>query len=811
MSTKQKKPRFGEIADNEVFLGDYVPFSAHVSDTVIKTTTGAYCSTWKIDGIAFETTDDQDLLLRHDAFNQIVRSLGQTVSIWAHRVRRQVTDSLSTDGYQGFAKDMAERYYAGFSGHRMMTCETYLTVVYRPAIASITTNPLMRLFTHGTNRRAADIARDEAEALRLMTDIQNQISAGLKKYKAEILGTHPSGANTVSELLTFYGFLLNGCWQDVAIQRTHIKNYLPTSRLFFGGEKLEIRTPDTRIYGAMLDLKDYPGSGSFPGVLNPLLYVDYSFIETQSFSVLAKHDAKHSLEVQRGQLLATEDAAASQIDAIEIALDQLIDGQFVMGEYHYSLAVFGDSPEQTSKHIAHASQVINEAGFQAALIDVVADAAWFAQLPGNWKYRPRAANLTSRNFCGLSSLHGFGSGKRDRNPWGEAVTILKTPNGAPYYYNWHGTDENDDSLDKKAPANTTIIGMTGSGKTVLELFLVLMSMKYGPTVVFFDKDRGAEIAIRALGGNYRVLKRGIPTGFNPLWLEPNEENIRFIETLIKSLVPRQLMPSEEKALANAIRETLKMDKPIRRFSLLRQMLPIDDSGVFGYLEKWCSGSQLGWVFDNPEDLVDLTSNTLFGFDDTDFLEDPEVLGPVTMYLLHCTESLIDGRRFIYVMAEFWKRLQIPAFTDFAVNKQYTIRKQNGFGVFDTQSPAQILKSPHVAAMVEQSATQIFLPNPKADPDDYIKGFKVTKAEFEKIKTLGETSRQFLVKQGGQSTVVTLDLSHLGDALDVLSATSDNVELLDEVRLEVGDDPIVWLPVFQRRLTERREWMASRGR
>ena len=174
-----------------------------------------------------------------------------------------------------------------------------------------------------------------------------------------------------------------------------------------------------------------------------------------------------------------------------------------------------------------------------------------------------------------------------------------------------------------------------------------------------------------------------------------------------------------------------------------------------------------------------------------------------MYLLHLTENLIDGRRFIYVMAEFWKRLELPEFTDFAVDKQYTIRKQNGFGIFDTQSPAQILKTPHVAAMVEQSATQIFLPNPKADYDDYVKGFKVTEMEFETIRTFGEASRQFLVKQGHKSTVVTLDLSGLNEMLDVLSTSLDNVEILDEIRAEVGDNPQVWMPIYLERLAQRK--------
>jgi type IV secretion system protein VirB4 len=164
------------------------------------------------------------------------------------------------------------------------------------------------------------------------------------------------------------------------------------------------------------------------------------------------------------------------------------------------------------------------------------------------------------------------------------------------------------------------------------------------------------------------------------------------------------------------------------------------------------------------------------------------------------------------MAEFWKRLELSEFTDFAVNKQFTIRKQNGFGIFDTQSPAQILKTPHVAAMVEQCATQIFLPNPKADYHDYVEGFKVTDMEYHTIRTLGETSRQFLVKQGHTSTVVTLDLGSLNEMLDVLSTSLDNVEILDEVRAEVGDDVQDWMPILLDRLAQRKAMTkANKGR
>ncbi|MFP3631810.1 hypothetical protein SB776_34975, partial [Burkholderia sp. SIMBA_045] len=54
----------------------------------------------------------------------------------------------------------------------------------------------------------------------------------------------------------------------------------------------------------------------------------------------------------------------------------------------------------------------------------------------------------------------------------------------------------------------------------------------------------------------------------------------------------------------------------------------------------------------------------------------------------------------------------------------------------------------------------------------------------------------------------LDLAGLGDVLDVLSGTTDNVELLDAIRAEVGDMPKDWLPVFHERLAKRRAAQAS---
>jgi type IV secretion system protein VirB4 len=243
---------------------------------------------------------------------------------------------------------------------------------------------------------------------------------------------------------------------------------------------------------------------------------------------------------------------------------------------------------------------------------------------------------------------------------------------------------------------------------------------------------------------------------------------------------------------------------IRCLSAVAQNLQVTgDNSLRARLRKWVGDGPLAWAFDNPRDTQNFEGSNLFGYDYTEFLDDPEVRTPIMAYLLHITETLIDGRPFIYFMDEFWKPLQDEIFSDFALNKQKTIRKQSGLGVFMTQSPSDVLVHRIGKTMVEQSVTQVFLPNPKADHDDYVNGFKVTEAEFRIIKALPESSRKFLVKQGHRAAVVGFDLGGMNDILNVISGTTDNIELLDVIRSQVGDDPQRWLPEFYKRTNARR--------
>ena len=345
-----------------------------------------------------------------------------------------------------------------------------------------------------------------------------------------------------------------------------------------------------------------------------------------------------------------------------------------------------------------------------------------------------------------------------------------------------------------------------------------------PRLVLFDLDRGCEIAIRALGGRYFALEAGKPTGLQPDCSRRRPRRaIQFWEQLIRTCIESPslpLMPADERAIADAVQgrghdaqapaplldraaepAQSRREQPARP---ARALVPGRRARV-GFLTAAKPTTQRVAQADRADDrLLDLDAASVIGFDTTEFLDQPEVRTPVMLYLLQVMEELVDGRRLIYVISEFWKALDHPIFSDFAKSKQKTIRKQNGLGIFDTQSPSDVLRHPIGRTMVEQCVTKIFLANTEAVREEYVEGFGLTEAEYDIVRHLGsQGGRKFLVKQGHASALCELDLAGMDDFITVLSATTDNVALLDAIRARVGDDPFQWLPVLLGEVHDRR--------
>lgn len=765
-------------------ISEFIPLSTHVSPTVVKTTGGDFLLTWHLGGLPFVGREEWELEHRHNTFNRLLQTLRApdftNVAFWVHDVRRRRRIQQKSQFDHAFNQQLSDAYFDALSSQKIMANELYLTLIYRPVVTG------KKLVEKSSDVRQLQAEQDQAIAKVL--ELAGNVEAVLKDYAPYRLGMYEGSNGLVfSEALEFFGYLLNRIDEPVPVLDAPVHGYLPVSRHMFSAKTGDfvINTPHgVNHFGAMLNVKEYTES-TYPGILNRLKYLDFEYVITHSFSPMGRQDALKVLDRTKGMMISSGDKAVSQIIELDQAMDQLASGNFVLGEYHFTLALYADSQDKLSQQIAVARAELSNAGFVSAKEDLAIVPSFYSQLPANWKYRTRLANVSSLNFLGLSPLHNFATGKKENNPWGECVTTLQTTNGQPYYFNFHATHPGENSLGEKAIGNTMVIGKSGTGKTALINFLLsqVQKLKPSPTIFFFDKDRGAEIFVRACGGNYLALENGKPTGFNPFQCERNEANVQFLADLVKVLAGKALYTSrEEEDIFRAVENILDTPPRLRTMTNFQKSLPnMGDDGLFARMRKWTAGNALGWVFDNPLDTIDLEKANIIGFDYTDIIDNPEVRVPVINYLLHRLEALIDGRPLIYVMDEFWKILDGKGgLKEFAKNKQKTIRKQNGLGIFATQSPEDALASDIAAALVEQTATMILLPNPNASKDDYMEGLKLTEAEYQVVVSLDERSRCFLVKQGHASSVCQLNLRGLDDALSVISASTDNIEIMHDV-------------------------------
>ncbi len=787
----------------------YIPYSAHVAPAVLRTRSGDYLQVFRLGGQSFESADAEQINGWHERLNVLWRNVAEPgLALWSHVVRREESIAAPQCAGAPFASRLRERYLTRLGAERLMVNEIYLAALYRPAPGRAT-HLLARLLA---GARPADQARELTEALEVCARVGRTLCASLARYEPQALGCYRHADRWYSELLEFLALLINGELRHVPLPRGPVDAALGTTRLFFGNEVIEYRMVSATRVGAMLGVKEYP-TPSVAGMLDALLAAPFSFVLTQSFVFLSKASGQQLLTRQINRLVNAGDFAVSQAEELTQALDALTSNEFVMGDHHLTLQVMADAPdgtadgparlEELNQHVARARALLADTGMTVAREDLALEAAFWAQLPGNFAFRPRKAPITSRNFSALAPFHNFPTGRAHGNHWGDALAVLQTRARSPFHFSLHAAEASEGG--RRDTGHTFICGPTGSGKTALIGFLVAMLSRAGATQVILDKDRGLEILVRALGGHYLPLRNGQPTGFNPLQLPPGAGNVEFLrgwlELLARPPHGASLSVREVRELDQALRATLALTPNARRLSNLLEFLDATDpEGLYGRLARWSERTrgEYAWVFDNPCDSVaeQLSHTALVGFDVTEFLEHQRCRAPISLYLLHLVRQLLDGRRLVCWMDEFWRLIEDRAFEQFAKDGPKTWRKLNGVMVLATQSASDVLESGISRTVVEQTATKIFFPNPSAFGDELVQGFGLTRREVSLIKDeLEPGARSFLVKQGAQSLVCQLDLSGLQAEMQVLSARSSGLRRLEQLLRERGTEPARWLDEF----------------
>ncbi len=776
----------------EARAGDRLPYSHLIDPSTMLLRDGSVMTAIQVPGLLFET-EDSDALNAHAATRETVlrSTLDARFVMYHHVVRRRVAVSLDAEFPDPLSAHIDMRWKERLGHGSLFINDQFITLIRRPARgkAGLAEKLGKMLSRSGSKDIAADV-----KDIRSLKAAATGLVASLTAYGAQILGDYEgaSGGDN-NEILELLSALYNGEMRPVRRPADDVDagQMLPYRRASFGLDAMELRGSGDPEFAAIVSLKEYPDATS-PGLLDGLLRLPHEMVVSESYAPAERQTARERMDLSIRRLRsADEDAAAERGDMLA-ARDALGNGAVGFGDHHLSVLVRESDLARLDDATAACAAALADTGAIAVREDTNLEPAFWSQFPGNEQYIVRRAMISSANMASFGSLHGFALGQAAGNHWGDAVTLLETTSATPFFFNFHHGDL----------GNFSVIGPSGSGKTVVMNFLAAQAQKYRPRTILFDKDRGAEPFIRGIGGRYDRITAGSPSGFNPMSLPDSPENRAFLRDWLGVLLEAE-GPEEAATIAAAVDATYANAPSLRRLRHFKELLSgsrrPQPGDLADRLAAWIGsetgdGGENGWLFDNAVDRLDLNQRVL-GFDMTALLENPKLRTPTMMYLFHRIEERLDGEPTMILIDEGWKALDDEVFAARIRDWLKTLRKRNALVGFATQSARDALESRISTALVEQTATMIFMPNSRARAEDYCDGFGLTEHEFALIRSLPAHSRCFLVRQPDASVVVRLDLSNAPEVLTILSGREASVRKLDKLRAELGDEPADWYPAL----------------
>lgn len=776
-----------------------IPYDYHYSEFSIKTENDSLLRVYEVSGILFETADNEEINAWQEQLSTALLSINNAsdkVAIWHWLIKEPDSCQRESTFSQPFAADFLQSYADQLNKTAFHTTRQFIAVLVKSPFKV-------------SSRGKGKISSRRQAALKETEETLDEITSELMTLQHRIhpLKVYQEGKRLYSAPLEVLFRVLNGYWEQVPLLTAPIKNWLQTSRFLAALDAFEIRTIDDKIHGACLGLRQYMNPTD-PLMLQNILRLPFPITLCQSFTFLDNSKTMSELNRQYGQLRLSKSAPQAVIDGMASAIDSLKSNRICFGEFHFSLFVYvydneADDPlvlrKKLTDRVSQAKQVISQSSAIPTRDDRTLPSCYYAQLPGNFEYRPRYAKITNKNFAAFMPLYTTPTGTdhswwKNRDNEDEELLGFKSSSGGLYRFNLHVGEI----------GHTLIIGTSGSGKTVLMGALTTQFDKYGARVILFDKDFGQEILFKAMGGSYTTIPKGKPSGLNPYQMEGTPENINFLtDFTLKLAYPDDSFTSTtENELSEHLRNwyaNKDLPKSLRRLSELVKGLQSPD--LKSRLQKWTKTGAWGWLFDNETDTLDFHSSNFIGIDTTDILDEPVAKVPFFMYLTHRVTESLDGSRTVLALDEMWKMLDDPYFETMIKDWLKTLRKKNALLIGATQDASDIASSNISSTLLTQCLTSVFYANSKANWEDY-SVFALTKSEFDFIKNANPKQRMLLIKQENSSVIVNFALQNMDRLLAVISGRTANIEIANQCIEEAGPEPKDWLPLYyQRYVTE----------
>lgn len=801
----------GEYIDrNEMPESEMLPYKIHYDDETVTTKDDGLVQVIKLDGLYYESLTPEQIKQYERQRNTVLRSIANSDrGVYVHLVRRKINRYPSGEYSNWFANYFNDLWMKRYEKRSFFINEIYISIVrnrFRQGPAGLIDRALNGL-TGNHGEKGEETFEEQAKDVYEATNLLLQTLSAYGPRRLRILRTE---YGDFSEIGRFLHYLTN--LEDVPfpVSEQPLDKSMSVSHLHFsaafGANAMEIVGVSESRLAAVMSMQQWP-ERTPSRMLDEFLKLPVEFIITQSFFFLDRIASESDMKQQRDRMIQANDIASDQIEDIKTGLRELGAGRAVNGLHHLSILVHVPSIKNEGKaSLASLDAAVDQIKKGFVNLNVKPVREYFAietffwsQLPGQAeKFIGRRGKISSANFAGFAALHNYAIGKIDGNLWGPAIMPFETVSRTPYFFNFHR------EMEGMVAGHTAVTADTGAGKTTLLSALVVQADKANPTVVWFDNRHGAEVLIRAMGGQHTLLSVQGSMGWNPFKLLDTADNRSYLFDLLcmmRTCYGGTLTPDDIERFKRAVKENYLLDEADRRLSNVAWCFGNDLSKD---MRIWYGTGENAGAFDNVDDNVDLTMCRHHCYEMEQLIKDsvarPE-LPVILSYPFHRIEQAMKGKPFMIVLEEgqnlvmhdYWRK-KIDAYI-------MQIRRKNGMLVFVTPDAKYLYCE--TDSIMKQTVTKIYLPNQNAQEEDYVQKLGLTRSEFEFVSETPAESRQFLIRRGRESVKAVFDLSDIQQVIPVLSSNDKGVALMHEVMKELDTtEPSVWVPVFIQRAMEK---------
>jgi type IV secretion system protein VirB4 len=774
----------------------FIPYTAHYDESTLLTQEDQLVQIIRLDGLAFQT-QDEDTLRRQKRFrNRLLRSLAKSdLGVTVHVVRRKDFGYPEGTFPNRFCAALDEAWREKHQQAEHYINEIYFSLIKLPYKSGVLVGAKDRLtyLSHKRHREHRDHWR--RRCARDLQDGSERMVRSLAAYGPRLLKMQRREDGWYSEPLRFLNYLVN--WQDgdVRVPRQPIRDYLGKNRPIFGTEAMEMRGWTRSQLGAFLSIKEYPDATDYD-MLDRFLNLPVEMVITQSYHFEDRPTSTKEIDYQQKRLDQADDKAQDQVSDLTDAMSDVAGGRVAMGWHHLSVLVKAADNDLASldRALVAVEDCFTDLNIQATRETLNLEACFWAQLPGNFQYVARKRRISTANLAGFASLHNFPRGRADGNWWGSAVTVLETQSKTPYYLSFHVGG------GAYPPGHVHIAAPTGTGKSTLLNLLLAQAQRVNPRIFYFDDKNGGEIFARACGAAVSDIALGEPSGFNPLALPDSPPNRAFLAQWLENRLGINAEPlyAVERELVQRAVEGMYRHAPRERSLVeIASYFGLDRDGTLrSRLGMWLPGGKYAGLFDNDEDRFRLDARFCY-FNTTRVVQDETAFLAVLEYVFHRIDLVMDGEPFMIVLEEGWKLRRSAYFRARIDDWLMTIRKKNGIVIFVTPDIGLSFDEKS-DSLVKQPVTFLYFANSRADEHAYRDVFGLSEREFQLILEWQAEERLALIKQAGQSVVVrtTLDTPGIARLLPVLSGNEGNIRLMRGLMQQLkSEDPEVWLLPF----------------